>query len=152
MEDVLWREAPGVAPVALDVETSFGRTRAYRWPGTGTPVVLLHGGGMTSVSWAPYAEALSGRDVYAIDIMGDAGRSEPRARLGCAADIAAWRGHRAVGLLIAGRSEPFDEKVLAARAQALLPQLAIELVPDAGHALTVSHLDVCVAAIARTES
>jgi pimeloyl-ACP methyl ester carboxylesterase len=267
MEDALWREAAGRAVTAQDVDTSFGLTRAYRWPGTGAPVVLLHGGGMTSVSWAPYAEVLSGRDVYAIDIMGDAGRSEPRARIGDGSDMAAWldetlmgldigRAHlvghslggfvalstaahrparvaslvlldpggiaplrmarfmlwgvpvllgslaptpvrrwlvrplrnpllenklasrlllqgmighapgfplfkplrddelravtQPVALLIAAKSEPFDPEVLAARAEALIPRVTIELVPEAGHALTVSHLDVCAAAIART--
>lgn len=55
-----------------------------------------------------------------------------------------------VALLIAAASEPFDPRVLAARAEALLPQVTIELVPDAGHALTVSHADLCAAAIART--
>jgi pimeloyl-ACP methyl ester carboxylesterase len=55
-----------------------------------------------------------------------------------------------VVLLIAAKSEPLDPEVLAARAEALLPRVTIELVPDAGHALTVSHLDVCAAAIART--
>src|SRR4029453_618162 len=98
MEDALWRDAAGRAVTAQDVDTSFGLTRAYRWPGTGTPVVLLHGGGMTSVSWAPYAEVLSGRDVYAIDIMGDAGRSEPRARIGDGSDMAAWLDETLLGL------------------------------------------------------
>jgi hypothetical protein len=45
---------------------------------------------MTSVCWAPYAETLSRRDVYAVDIMGDAGRSEPVAWISCAADFAVW--------------------------------------------------------------
>ena len=65
IEDALWREATGPAPTEIDVHTSFGVTRAYRWTGDGTPIVLLHGGGMTSVSWAPYAQTLSSRDVYA---------------------------------------------------------------------------------------
>lgn len=265
MEDALWREAPGAAPTAIEVDTQFGVTRAYRWPGAETPIVLLHGGGMTSVSWAPYAQALSGRDVYAVDVMGDAGRSEPTAWISCASDMAAWLdetlaglriatahlvGHsgggfvalstaayrpdrvsslvlldpygiaplqmlrfmlwglpvllgslaparvrralarrlqnpllenerasrlllhgmvrhapgfpllgpltddelRAVSLpvtlLIATQSEAFDPNVLAARAEALLPEVSIEHVPGAGHALTVSHLDICAARIA----
>src|SRR5262245_395839 len=269
MEGALWREAKGAAPTAIEVPTQFGLTRAYRWPGAGTPIVFLHGGGMTSVSWAPYAQALSSRDVYAVDIMGDAGRSEPTAWISCATDMAVWldetlaglhiaRAHlvghslggfvalstaayrpdrvsslvlldpagiaplqmlrfmlwgvpvllgslaparvrhalarrlrnpllenkrasrlllhgmvshapgfpllgplgddelRAVSmpvtLLIATESEPFDPNLLAARAEALLPQVRIEQVPGAGHALTVSHLDICAARIARADT
>jgi pimeloyl-ACP methyl ester carboxylesterase len=269
MEDALWREAPGPAPTSIDVRTGLGVTRAYRWAGHGTPIVFLHGGGMTSVCWAPYAQKLSGRDVYAVDIMGDAGRSEPVAWSSCAADFAAWldetlaelgveRAHlvghslggfialstaayrpdrvsslvlldpagiapinmlrfmawgfpvllgslapaplrrwlgrrlrnpllenkrasrlllhgmvrhapgfpllkpldddelRAVSvpvtLLIATESEPFDPNLLAARAEALLPQVSIERLPDAGHALTVSHLDLCAARIALADT
>lgn len=265
----LWREATGPAPTEIDVHTRFGVTRAYRWAGDGTPIVFLHGGGMTSVSWAPYAEALSSRDVYAVDIMGDVGRSEPTVRITCAADMAAWLdetlqglrieqahlvghslggfvalstaayrpdrvsslvlldplgiaplhmlrfmawglpvlvgslapapvrswlgrrlrnpllenkrasrvilhgmvGHapgfplfkplsdeelRAVSvpvaLLIATESEPFDPHLLAARADALLPQVSIESVPDAGHALTVSQVDICAARIALADT
>jgi pimeloyl-ACP methyl ester carboxylesterase len=77
MEDALWATYPG-RPLAIDVETDFGTTRAYRWPGTGDPIVFLHGMGNTSLAWAPYAEALAGRDVWAIDILGDAGRSVQR--------------------------------------------------------------------------
>jgi pimeloyl-ACP methyl ester carboxylesterase len=269
MEDALWREATGPAPAEIDVQTRFGVTRAYRWAGDGTPIVFLHGGGMTSVSWAPYAKALSSREMYAVDIMGDAGRSEPTARITCATDMAAWldetlaglrieRAHlvghslggfvalstavyrpdrvsslvlldpagiaplqmlrfmmwglpvllgslaparvrrwlarrlrnpllenkrasrlllhgmvrhapgfpllkpltddelRAVSvpvrLLIATESEPFDPNLLAARAEALLAQVSIESVPDAGHALTVSHFDICAARIALTDA
>jgi alpha-beta hydrolase superfamily lysophospholipase len=98
MEDALWREAPDPAPTSIDVHTSFGVTRAYRWAGDGTPIVFLHGGGMTSVCWAPYAEKLSRRDVYAVDIMGDAGRSEPVAWISCAADFAVWLDETLAGL------------------------------------------------------
>ncbi|HKE77286.1 MAG TPA: alpha/beta fold hydrolase [Acidimicrobiales bacterium] len=269
MEDALWREAAGPAPTAIDVPTHFGVTRAYRWPGAGTPIVFLHGGLMTSVSWAPYAQTLSSRDVYAVDVMGDAGRSEPTAWIGSASDMAAWldetlaglriaRAHlvghsgggfvalstaayrpdrvsslvlldpvgiaplqmlrfmmwgipnmlgslapapvrrslarrlrnpllenhhasrlllhgmvrhapgfpllgplnddelRAVSmpvtLLIATESKAFDPNLLAARAEALLPQVSIEHVPGAGHALTVSHLDICAARIALADT
>jgi pimeloyl-ACP methyl ester carboxylesterase len=269
MEDALWREAPGAAPTSIDVHTSLGVTRAYRWAGDGTPIVFLHGGGMTSVCWAPYAETLARRDVYAVDIMGDAGRSEPVVWISCAADFAVWldetlaglgveRAHlvghslggfvalstaayrpdrvsslvlldpagiapinmlrfmawgfpvllgslaparvrcwlgrrlrnpmlqnkRAsrlllhgmvrhapgfpllkplsddelrkvsvpVALLIAAESEPFDPNELAARAEALLPQVSIERLPGAGHALIVSHFEICAARIALTQT
>lgn len=49
---------------------------------------------------APYAKTLSSRDVYAVDIMGDAGRSEPAARITCAADMAAWLDETLEGLRI----------------------------------------------------
>ena len=53
---------------------------------------------MTSVCWAPYAQKLSRRDVYAVDIMGDAGRSEPLAWIACAADMAVWLDETLAGL------------------------------------------------------
>ncbi len=46
--------------------------------GRGEPIVFLHGIGGTSLVWASYAEALEGRDVWSIDILGDAGRSVQR--------------------------------------------------------------------------
>jgi pimeloyl-ACP methyl ester carboxylesterase len=57
-----------------------------------------------------------------------------------------------VGLLIATKSEAFDPGLLAARAEALLPQVSIEHVPDAGHAVTVSHLDICAGRIALADT
>ncbi|MEM7273323.1 MAG: hypothetical protein AAF547_09610, partial [Actinomycetota bacterium] len=63
----LWqRELTGAAPETLDVQTSFGPTRVYRWPGGGPPVVFLHGMGDTSIRWIPYAEQLGDHDVYAV--------------------------------------------------------------------------------------
>ena len=90
MEDELWSEQPGRTPDALDVETTFGPTRAYRWPGNGTPFVFLHGVGGTGLLWAPFAEALAGRDVYSLDIMGDVGRSEQRVPFQTSVDLAVW--------------------------------------------------------------
>src|SRR3954471_3217715 len=90
MEDELWAEQPGPTPEARDVETTFGPTRAYRWAGTGTPLVFLHGIGGTGLIWAAFAAALAGRDVYAVDIMGDAGRSEQRVPFETSADLAVW--------------------------------------------------------------
>jgi pimeloyl-ACP methyl ester carboxylesterase len=77
MEDELWAEYPR-RPEPVDVETERGTTRAYRWAGTGDPIVFLHGIGGTSLLWAGYAEHLPGREVWSIDILGDAGRSVQR--------------------------------------------------------------------------
>ncbi|MGZ6972391.1 MAG: alpha/beta fold hydrolase [Acidimicrobiia bacterium] len=77
MEDELWAEYRR-RPQVVDVETGRGTTRAYRWHGAGEPIVFLHGIGGTSLVWASYAEALEGRDVWSIDILGDAGRSVQR--------------------------------------------------------------------------
>ena len=90
LEDELWRELMPQQPETLDVETPFGRTRAYRWPGTGEPIVLLHGMGGTSLQWTQYVGALRGRTTYAIDTMGDVGRSSQRAELRDAADVVRW--------------------------------------------------------------
>src|SRR4051812_12805458 len=78
IEDELWDERPR-RPEALDVETPRGTTRAYHWAGDGDPILFLHGIGGTSLLWAQYADALAGRDVWSIDIVGDAGRSVQRA-------------------------------------------------------------------------
>ncbi|MGZ4714971.1 MAG: alpha/beta fold hydrolase [Acidimicrobiia bacterium] len=77
MEDQLWAEYPRPRE-AMDVETGRGTTHAYRWAGAGEPVVFLHGVGGTSLLWASYAERLAGREVWSIDILGDAGRSVQR--------------------------------------------------------------------------
>ncbi len=90
-EVVLWQRAKR-QPEAIDVSTRFGTTRAYRWVGEGTPIVFLHGMTDTSVRWIPYAEALDGHDVYAIDIMGDVGHSKPEVGFATADDYALWLG------------------------------------------------------------
>jgi len=90
-EAVLWERAKR-QPEAIDVATHFGSTRAYRWAGAGSPVVFLHGMTDTSVRWIPYAEALDGHDVYAIDIMGDVGHSKPDIGFTSAAEYATWLG------------------------------------------------------------
>lgn len=68
----------------------FGPTRVYRWAGTGPPVVLLHGGAVTSVAWQHLAEAMPDRDVYAVDIMGDVGRSQQREPIDDVTELAGW--------------------------------------------------------------
>lgn len=81
-----------------DVDTSFGPTRVYRWPGDGTPVVFLHGMGGTGVMWSPYVDRLAGRDVYALDTIGDVGRSIQRAPVTSADDLARWLEEALVAL------------------------------------------------------
>jgi pimeloyl-ACP methyl ester carboxylesterase len=90
IEDELWREAFPTRPALLDVDTSVGRTRAYHWPGTGTPVAFLHGMGATSLMWWECVTRMDGRPVYAIDTIGDVGRSEQREAFRDAAHEAEW--------------------------------------------------------------
>ncbi|MGH8978243.1 MAG: hypothetical protein ACRDV7_09235 [Acidimicrobiia bacterium] len=61
IEDELWNEFWPDPPASLDVDTHFGSTRAYQWPGTGTPVVFLHGATGISLAWTEYVEQVGGR-------------------------------------------------------------------------------------------
>jgi hypothetical protein len=45
--------------------------------------------GGTSLAWIPYVERLAGRDLYAIDTIGDVGRSQQRAVITM---LRAWPG------------------------------------------------------------
>lgn len=90
-EAVLWQRAKRPYE-AIDVATGFGSTRAYRWSGAGPPLVLLHGMTDTSVRWIPFAEALDGHDVYAIDVMGEVGHSKPDIGFTSAHDYPTWLG------------------------------------------------------------
>lgn len=61
----------------LTVETSFGQTYVrHSGNGVGEPLVLLHGMSVTSLMWQRYVAEL-GRDhvLYAVDSMGEPGRS-----------------------------------------------------------------------------
>jgi pimeloyl-ACP methyl ester carboxylesterase len=98
LEEALWRELVSSPPLARDVDTKFGTTRAYQWPGSGDPVVLLHGMGGTSLMWAAFVEDLTAHDVYAVDTMGDAGHSLPRVPFADTADVATWLDEALDGL------------------------------------------------------
>ncbi|GAA2809626.1 alpha/beta fold hydrolase [Saccharopolyspora taberi] len=77
----------------LDVPSQFGTTRVHACgPQDATPLVLMHGAGTTSAVWFANAEALSrSHRVYAIDRMGDAGRSVPDGRaITGLPDLMAW--------------------------------------------------------------
>ena len=79
---------------AVDVDTGFGTTHVYRWidrgPSAGVPIVFLHGMGGTGATWAAYVERLARHDVYALDTIGDVGRSVQRAVITDADDLARW--------------------------------------------------------------
>ncbi|MCP3803535.1 alpha/beta hydrolase [Allokutzneria sp. A3M-2-11 16] len=88
-------EAMGAWPqdrVESDVDTRFGSTHVHRHgDGDGTPVVLLHGGNTTPATWHPNVAALAeGRAVYAVDVLGEPGRSTQTAPMIKSADTAEW--------------------------------------------------------------
>lgn len=89
-------------PVPLDslwVETRHGRAHVLVCgPSLAPPVLLLHGGGGNATTWIHNIEGLSrSLRVYAVDIIGDAGRSEG-ARPGSEAAYCAWLEDVLVGL------------------------------------------------------
>ena len=75
-----------------DIATDFGTARVYRFGEPGpTPVVLLPGRAGTAVMWRPNLAALAARGpVFAVDLIGEPGRSEQTAPIRGAADQAAW--------------------------------------------------------------
>ncbi|RSM79562.1 alpha/beta hydrolase [Amycolatopsis sp. WAC 01375] len=81
------------APAGIhDVETAFGVARVYRFGQPGrTPIVLLPGRAGTAVMWEPNLTALLGHgEVYAVDLIGEPGRSEQTAPIRDGVDQAAW--------------------------------------------------------------
>ncbi|SDJ42205.1 alpha/beta fold hydrolase [Nonomuraea jiangxiensis] len=84
----------------LDVETSYGTTRVYRY-GTAPaePIVLLHGHGANASNWYPQITPL-GREhpVYAIDTIDDPGGSRQRTPVTGSRDAAAWLTEVLAGL------------------------------------------------------
>ncbi|KID30479.1 putative hydrolase or acyltransferase of alpha/beta superfamily [Prauserella sp. Am3] len=75
-----------------DVRTGFGSARVYRFgSGDGPPLVLLPGRAGTVVMWEPNLRALAARaPVYAVDLIGEPGRSEQTAPIRSGADQASW--------------------------------------------------------------
>jgi pimeloyl-ACP methyl ester carboxylesterase len=90
--DAVLSRWPGpVEPV--EVGTPFGSTHVNVYgPVTGTPLVLLHGGGATSTVWLHNVEALAREHrIFAVDQVGDAGRSRAEGRpIRSRADFMAW--------------------------------------------------------------
>jgi pimeloyl-ACP methyl ester carboxylesterase len=79
-----------------DILTDFGTARVYRFGQAGndvavTPMVLLPGRAGTVVMWEPnLATLVARRPVYALDLIGEPGRSEQTAPIRDGADQAAW--------------------------------------------------------------
>ncbi|RSM86332.1 alpha/beta hydrolase [Kibdelosporangium aridum] len=77
-----------------DVPTAFGTARVYRFGEPGpAPVVLLPGRAGTTIMWEPNLRAfVAGGPVYALDLIGEPGRSEQTAPIRNTDDQAAWLG------------------------------------------------------------
>jgi pimeloyl-ACP methyl ester carboxylesterase len=105
VEPELWKalcEAgwPG-PPAAVEVETRYGTTGGYEWPGAGAPIVLVPGAGTSWVMWVPLLATLVGRHVYALDTIGQPGRSVQRAPIADADALVAWLDETLDGLQLA---------------------------------------------------
>ncbi|MGW0615673.1 alpha/beta fold hydrolase [Streptomyces sp. NPDC002788] len=90
--DAVLREWP-VEVRSVDVPSPYGSTRVHiSGHADGAPLVLLPGGGTTSVAWFGNVGALSAAHrVHAVDLMGDIGRSvHDGAPLRGTADLMAW--------------------------------------------------------------
>ena len=90
-DELLARWGPGVS--AIELTDEFGTTHVNACgPADAPPLVLLAGHGATSPVWFGLAPGLAKyRRVYAIDLMGDAGRSTNSGRkLTSVADLMRW--------------------------------------------------------------
>jgi pimeloyl-ACP methyl ester carboxylesterase len=76
----------------IDITNRFGVTHLVAsGPRAAPPLVLLHGYWATLTMWTPnIAEISKGHRVYAIDVMGQPGKSVPVEPIGNAADFVAW--------------------------------------------------------------
>lgn len=97
-DEARWASVTENLPDAIDVPTSFGSTRVYHWPGTGPDIVFLHGMADTSFRWVAYAEALADYNVYAVDTMGEPGRSVPSVAFESADEYGVWLTETIEGL------------------------------------------------------
>lgn len=84
----------------LDVPTAFGVTRAYRaGKPDGVPFVLLPGAGGNALGWHPHLARLGRtRPVFAIDPVGEPGRSTQDTPISDGRDTARWLGEVLDGL------------------------------------------------------
>jgi len=77
---------------SIEVETRYGSTHINAsGPGDGYPLVLLHGAGLSSNVWFANITKLSTRyRVYAVDVIGDAGKSVATCLMNRTQDYACW--------------------------------------------------------------
>jgi pimeloyl-ACP methyl ester carboxylesterase len=77
---------------SIDVKTSYGSTHInVSGPSDGHPLVLLHGAGLSSTAWfANIAELSVNHRVYAVDVIGDAGKSIAECLMEKRLDYAEW--------------------------------------------------------------
>lgn len=87
-------------PIHREIATRFGSTHVLRaGAARGTPIVLLHAVTVSSPMWAPTVAALGlHHPVYAIDAIGDVGRSVQTAPVRTGTDIAEWLDEVLAGL------------------------------------------------------
>ncbi|MCW3105289.1 MAG: ybfK [Bacteroidetes bacterium] len=76
----------------VDLKTSFGKAHVIiSGAERGNPLVLLHGMNASSTMWYPNVQALSAtHTIYAIDFIGEPGRSVPVKSLKTSEDIVKW--------------------------------------------------------------
>ena len=84
----LWK----VPHYSINVKTSYGPTHInVSGPGDGYPLVLLHAAGLSSTVWfANIAELSANHRVYAVDVIGDAGKSVADQLMTNRTDYAQW--------------------------------------------------------------
>ncbi len=77
---------------SIDVSTTYGHVRVYRYgPDAGTPIVLLHGRAGTTVMWEQNIPGLAAtHPVYAIDVLGEPGRSVQTVPIRSSREQAVW--------------------------------------------------------------
>jgi len=77
---------------AIDVKTSYGSTHInVSGPDDGYPLILLHGAGLSSTAWfTNIAELSANHRVYAVDVIGDAGKSIAQCLMEKRNDYAEW--------------------------------------------------------------
>jgi pimeloyl-ACP methyl ester carboxylesterase len=85
---------------SVDLGTTYGQVRVYRYGvDDGVPVVLLHGRAGTTVMWEQNIPGLAAQHpVYAIDVLGEPGRSVQTVPIRSSEEQAVWLNETLAGL------------------------------------------------------
>ncbi|HET6815701.1 MAG TPA: alpha/beta hydrolase [Mycobacteriales bacterium] len=127
MARVLGEAAPPAGGIDFDVPGNDVRLAATRWPGSGTPVVLLHGLSSQRRFWNLVVPSLAGLPVLALDQRGHGGSDRPAegydvgdaaGDLAAAFDAIGWSravvvGHSWGGAVAASFAAAHPERVLS---------------------------------------